>query len=124
MIHDGALGADRRVVTDEECDLEGPVEAGTHRERLVGPADDLHPIVELVEQEVAHITVRVIDDEARGAGAARPRDGSIRFGGHQPAGALIFRHPTHHLVQVDDASHSLHVDGEKDPVTFRRLRLH
>ena len=57
VVHDGPLRAGRRVIADEEGDFIGGIEAGTHREGLVRAADQLHAIVEFVEQEVAHVTV-------------------------------------------------------------------
>ena len=122
VIHDGPLGANRGVVANEEGDLEGGIEAGPHRERLIPAADQFHAIIEFVEQEVAHVTVRIVDEEAGRPRAPRTGDGGVRLSGHQPAGALVLRHATHHLVKMDDPRHAFHVDGQKDPVAFRWSR--
>src|SRR5256885_13308483 len=117
---------DYKVTGVQTCALpifKGGIEAGRHREGLVRTADQLHGIVEFVQQEIAHVAVRVVDDEAGRSRPAGTSDGGVRLGSHQPAGALVLRHATHHLVQVNHAGHAFQVDGEEDPVAFVRSRL-
>jgi len=64
VVHDGPLGTGRGVIADKEGDLEGRVQAGTHRVGLVGAGDHFGGGVEFVEDKVAHIAVRIVDHES------------------------------------------------------------
>ena len=90
--------ADRTVERLRAAGAPGGGEAGAHRERLVRAADQLHAIIEFVEQEVAHIAVRVVDEKAGRPRSARTGDGGVGLGSHQSARALVLGHAAHHLV--------------------------
>ena len=97
-----ALDAGAAVVAGEEDEV-GVVDALHHHERLVEAGDHLGPLVEVLEQQVPHRPVRLVDDDLRGAAVERSRDGRVHVLGEQPAKALVGRLALLHVDDVRDA---------------------
>ncbi len=112
----GSAGA--RVVAHEEHRVERGVDPLHHRPRLGVARDELRALVQLLGQQVAHVPVAVVDQDAGGTGLERARYRRVRFGGHQAAEPRVLRRAAGvdgvRLIPVDDARDALHVDREVD----------
>ncbi len=62
------------VVADEERPVETPVGVLYHRERFAVAEDDAHVAGQLVEEKIAHRTVRVVDEHLGRTGRASAFD--------------------------------------------------
>ena len=78
------------VVADEE-DEAGAFEALHHGERFALADDHLGPRVEVLEEDVPHAVVGLVDQELSGAGLRRAFDGRVHVGGQEPLEALVLR---------------------------------
>src|SRR5262249_50088190 len=68
----------------------------------------------IVEHEVAHVAVAVVDEHRRRAAVVRARDRRVRLRRHPFSGALVVVAGAPRLVDVDHAGHAFHVDRDVD----------
>jgi hypothetical protein len=78
------------VVADEE-DQAGAFEALHHGERFALADDHLGPRVEVLEEDISHAVVCLVDQEFSGAGLCRAFDGRVHVGRQEHPEALVLR---------------------------------
>jgi hypothetical protein len=114
VIEDRRRRAHARVVSDEQRDVM-PVEALDHAERLERAGDELHALVELLEHEVAHVTVAIVDEHVLGPGRECSLGGRVGLGGHERSGFVVAVAAAATLLAVDASGHAFEIDGDVDP---------
>ena len=103
-----------RVIADEDRRVERVVEPLHHPGPLEAVADQTRARLEVLQPQVAHAAVRVVDDDLGGAAGARAADGGVDVVGHQLARAAVFGAGRRELIGPGDAADAFHVDRDED----------
>ena len=109
--------AGRSVVTDEERAVETAVGILHHRKGLAIAEDYPHVGGQLVEQQVAHRAVRVVDEYLSRAAGARALDRGTHFGRIETAVDFVFGmgRARVDLLPSADAGDALHIARYIEP---------
>ncbi len=89
MVQHAVSGASLGVVADEEGGVEALVNSLHHRERLGRAGDELGAGIEILDEDVAHRTVGVVDQNLTGPAGQSPFDGGVDLARHQLLSSLV-----------------------------------
>ncbi len=114
---DRPLRPRHRVVADEHGSVERfavrPFELA-RIPRVAGPGHQVRPLVQLLDEEVAHRAVPIGDEDVLGSRLHQPVDRRVRILRHESPSAAVFRLRRHHHVGVHHATHALDVHRNVD----------
>ncbi len=114
VVEDAALRPGAGVVADEDRRAVAIIQPLEHAERLVETLDHLGPLVQVVDQQVAHDPVGVVDQDGLGAGVVGSANGAVGVPRHVPPAGLVLRAGRQDVLRVGNPRNPLHVDGDED----------